>query len=288
MAPPPRDVDRTPSASIEFSLAYLTVIGVTPFEQIDIAAAAGYDYVGLRVTPVAPGEHIAPLADDPRRLRRLACRLADAGVQVLDVELARLGPDEAPEDYLDLLDTAGSIGARHVVGQLRDPDRHRATDRFGRLCDLAAGFGVTVELEFPSWMETGTLAAAATIVGDVGRDNAGILVDALHFYRSDSRPEDIDALPARWFRFVQLCDAPAKAPASVDGVVHTARAGRSLPGYGQLPLHALLEHLPIVPYSLEVPNDVLRQELGAADYARLVLSTARELVAEPGLMALTR
>jgi sugar phosphate isomerase/epimerase len=288
MAPPPRDVAPAPSPCIEFSLAHLTVIGATPIEQIEIAATAGYDYVGLRVTPVVPGELVTPLADDPRMRRQLASRLAGAGVQVLDVELARLGPDEPPEDYLDLLDTAASIGARHVVGQLRDPDRHRATDQFGRLCDLAAGFGVTVELEFPSWMETGTLAAAATIVGDVGRDNAGILVDALHFYRSDSRPEDLDALPARWFRFVQLCDAPASAPASVDGVVRTARAGRSLPGYGGLPLRALLEHLPIVPYSLEVPNDVLRQELGAADYARLVLATARELVAEPRSMALTR
>src|SRR5688572_26460404 len=99
MAPRLRDVNPAPSTSIEFSLAYLTVIGATPIEQIEIAAAAGYDYVGLRVTPVVPGEHITPLADDPRMLQQLTSRLAGAGVQVLDVELARLGPDEAPEDY---------------------------------------------------------------------------------------------------------------------------------------------------------------------------------------------
>ena len=34
---------------------------------------------------------------------------------------------------------------------------------------------------------------------------------------------------------------PAVAPPTVDGVIHTARAARSLPGYGQLPLGDLLE-----------------------------------------------
>ena len=146
----------------EFSLAYLTVFGVTPLEQVDIAAEAGYDFVGLRLTPVAPGERVSPLADDSAMMQRVTARLADTGVRVLDVELARLGPDEAPDDHLALLETAATLGARHIVGQIRDPDRQRSTDRFGRLCDLAAEFGLTVELEFPSWMEVGTLSAAAT------------------------------------------------------------------------------------------------------------------------------
>ena len=270
---------------VEFSLAYLTVFGATPLEQVAIAAEAGYDFVGLRVTPVAPGERVSPLADDSAMMRRVTARLADTGVRVLDVELARLGPDEAPDDYLALLETAATLGARHIVGQIRDPDRQRSTDRFGRLCDLAAEFGLTVELEFPSWMEVGTLSAAATMLEDVRRANAGILVDALHFFRSGSRPADLDPLPRGWFRCMQLCDAPAASPTSVDDVIHVARAGRSLPGYGELDLGALLAHLPFVPYSLEVPNNVLREELGTADYARLVLTTARILVADSALVA---
>ena len=50
----------------------------------------------------------------------------------------------------------------------------------------------------------------------------------------------------------------------------------------------LLEHLPAGPYSLEVPNDVLRRELGTTEYARLVLATARDVVADRGLPAMTR
>lgn len=264
----------------QFSLAHLTVLGTTPLELIDIAAHAGYDYASIRTNAVAPGEHVTPLAGDPSMVRQVVHRLADTGVQVLDVELARLGPDEEPDQYLHVLDAAAEVGARHVIGQLPDRDRARAIDRFGHLCDLALDFGLTVELEFPSWSETGNLATAAAIVTAVDRANAGILIDALHFFRSHSSLDHLTELPRPWFRFVQLCDAPATAPATTDGLIHTARAARSLPGYGGLPLAQLLDRIPAVPYSLEVPNDVLRRELGTVEFARLLLTVARALVAD--------
>jgi sugar phosphate isomerase/epimerase len=221
-------------------------------------------------------------------VRRVSTRLADTGLQVLDVELARLGPDDEPEQYVGVLEAAAAVGARHVLAQLNDPDRDRAIERFGRLCDLALDFGLTVDLEFPSWSETGDLSAAAAVVRAVDRPNAGILIDTLHFFRSNSSIDQLAALPPEWFRFVQLCDAPADAPPTVERVIHAARAARSLPGYGHLPLRELLEHLPPGPFSLEVPNDVLRRELGTTDYARLVLATARDVVADRGLPAMTR
>jgi sugar phosphate isomerase/epimerase len=270
----------------QFSLAHLTVLGVSPLDQIDIAAEAGYDFVGLRATAVAAGERVVSLVGDGEMVGRVRSRLADTDVAVLDIELARLGPEDDPDELRGLLEAAAAVGARHVVGQLPDPDRSRAIDHFARLCDLAGDFGLTVDLEFPSWMETGDLGSAAAVVEAADRPNAGILVDALHFYRSGSSLDDVAALPADWFRFVQLCDAPVAVPSTDDEVIHDARAARSLPGYGQLPLVELIETLPVVPYSLEVPNDVLRNELGTAEFARLVLTTARELLADCGLATL--
>ena len=212
--------------TVQFSLAHLTVLGTTPLDLIQIAADAGYDYASIRMTPVADGEHVTPLAGDPDMVRRVSKRLTDSGVQVLDVELARLGPDDEPETYLGVLEAAAAIGARHVLAQLNDPDLHRATERFGRLCDLAVDVGLTVDLEFPSWSETGDLPAAVAVVRAVNRSNAGILIDTLHFFRSNSSIDELAALPPEWFRFVQLCDAPADAPATVEGVIHTARVQR--------------------------------------------------------------
>ena len=41
----------------KFSLAYLTIPGVNPMEQIRIAKECGYDYVSLRTIPMhLPGE----------------------------------------------------------------------------------------------------------------------------------------------------------------------------------------------------------------------------------------
>lgn len=42
----------------KFSLAYLTIPGVDPFDQIRIAAEAGYDYVSLRTIPMGRPENL--------------------------------------------------------------------------------------------------------------------------------------------------------------------------------------------------------------------------------------
>jgi sugar phosphate isomerase/epimerase len=264
------------------------VLGTTPLELVEIAAAAGYDYASIRTTAVAPGEHVTPLAGDPTMVRQVVHRLAETGLRVLDVELARVRPDDEPDQYLAVFEAAAAVGARHITGQLPDPDRTRATDHFGRLCDLALDFGLTVDLEFVSWTDTGDLATAAAIVEAVDRTNAGLLIDTLHFFRSHSSPDELTSLPRHWFHYVQLCDAPAHEPPTVEGLIHTAREARSLPGYGGLPLGEVLGRLPAVPYSLEVPNTVLRRELGTVEFARLLLTVARDVVADRGQPAMTR
>ena len=206
---------------------------------------------------------------------------------MLDVELARLGPEDEPDGLPGLLDAAAAVGARHVVGQLPDPDRSRAIDHFGRLCDLAGDVGLTVDLEFPSWMETGDLGTASAIVESrrsaQRRDTRGHLaLPPLRLVaggvgvccRRSGSGSSSSATPR----------SPFHRPST--RVIHDARAARSLPGYGHLPLVEMIETLPMVPYALEVPNDVLRNELGTAEFARLVLTTARELLADCGLATL--
>jgi len=263
----------------EFSLAHLTVLQCTPQKMVEIAANTGYRYVSLRMTAVTANERIYPLMNDRKMMQETRARMANTGVRVLDIELARMDPATEPEAYLSFLEAGGELGARSVIGQIPDPDRERATERFAGLCDLAQPFDLTVDLEFPSWTETPDLKTAATVLEAVNRPNAGLLVDTLHFDRSRSSLEDLKNLPREWFHFVHLCDAAREIPTTTEGLIHTARADRYFPGEGGLNLREILDCMPTVPYSLEIPNDALMKELGPEEFARRAIRASERYLA---------
>jgi sugar phosphate isomerase/epimerase len=190
--------------------------------------------------------------------------------------LVRLDPETEPESYLACLEAGGELGARAVIAQIPDPDKGRAIDRFARLCDLARPFELTVDLEFLPWTDDRDLNTAAEIIAAAAKPNAGILVDTLHFNRSHSRLKDLRRLPRNWFHFVHLCDAPAEIPATTEEIIYTARAGRFFPGEGGLNLREILDCMPTVPYSLEIPNEALMKELGPEEFARRAIRAAEQ------------
>ncbi|XVV08607.1 TIM barrel protein [Actinoplanes sp. CA-131856] len=268
---------KEPDQRHDFSLAHLTALSLSPPELVDAAAEAGYRYVGLRLTRVTPQEPHYPLATDPALMRTTKVRLAATGIEVLDIELARISPDEDPRDFQRFLEAGAELGARHVICQLPDPDRARKTDRFALLCEMARPLGLTVDLEFPSWTETPDLQAAVRVLRGAAQSNAGILVDLLHFARSGSSVADLRQLPAEWFHFVHVCDAPPAVPATNEGLIHTARFERLFPGEGGIDIPGILGALPPgLPYALEIPRATLVAQVGGKEHARLALSRARD------------
>ncbi|MFI5933754.1 TIM barrel protein [Actinoplanes sp. NPDC051494] len=266
----------TPATRHDFSLAHLTALSLSPPELVDAAAEAGYRYVGLRLTRVTPQEPHYPLATDPALLRATKVHLAATGVEVLDIELARISPTENPDDFQRFLETGAELGARHVITQLPDPDHHRRTDRFARLCELARPLGLTVDLEFPSWTETPDLHTAVRVLRGADQPNAGILVDLLHFARSGSSIAELRQLPREWFHFAHVCDAPPGVPATNEELIHTARFERLFPGEGGIDIHGILDALPAgIPYALEIPRATLVAQVGGKEHARLAIAAAR-------------
>ena len=263
----------------EFSLAHLTVLQCTPPEMIDIAAKSDYPYVSFRITPVTDHEPVYPLMDDRKMMKETKTRLADTGIRVLDIELVRMYPDTEPENYLSFLEACGELDARSIIAQVPDSDRKRAADRIARLCDLAKPFGLAVDLEFLPWTENPDIQSAASIIEAANRPNAGILLDTLHFNRSRCRLEDLKKLPHEWFHFVHLCDARGEIPETKEGLIHTARHDRYFPGEGDLDLREILDCIPKVPYSLEIPNDRIMKELGPEEVARRAIKAARKYLA---------
>lgn len=260
----------------DYSLAHLTALSLSPPELVDAAAAAGYRYVGLRMTKVTAQEPHYPLAYDPALMRATMTHLAATGIEVLDIELARVTSGDSPRDYLRFLEAGVELGARHVITQLPDSDFSRKTDRFAELCQLAMPLGLTIDLEFPSWTETPNLTEATRVLRAADQPNAGLLIDLLHFARSGSSVDELRQLPPEWFHYAHVCDAPGEIPATTAGLIHTARFERLFPGEGEIDMLGILAALPEgIPFALEIPRAMLVAQVGAKEHARLAISAAR-------------
>lgn len=190
----------------DFSLAHLTVLSLPPPEVIAVAARLGYRHAGLRLLPASPGGPAYRLMDDPAMLREPLARMADTGVTVFDLEIIRLDQDFDANAYLPFFE----VGAKAMLVAGDDRDEARLTASFVALCDAAEPFGLTADLEFMPWTAVPSLRSALRIVAAAGRPNGGVLVDTLHFARSDSQLDELEAVPREWLHYAQLYDAPTK------------------------------------------------------------------------------
>jgi len=263
---------------MQFSLAHLTLIGCTPAELTYIAARAGYDFVSLRLIPMRVAGEFACDPLDKGELRATRNALRATGIGMHDLELARILPDVSPRAYEPAMAVAAELGARHVISSAWTPgpdDRAFLVERYAELCDLAAPYGLTVDLEFPYISRLKTLAETADIVRAAGRPNGGILVDTLYVHLSKLDLRDLAKLPREWFHFVHIADAPAALPTTREDTVHLMRDARLYPGEGCIDFRAIAAALPPVTCSIELPNLARVAELGPVEHARRCLEGAR-------------
>ena len=265
-----------------FSLAHLTVLGCTPPEATYIAARAGYDYVSLRILmmglPTEVGNYA--LAENKLLLRETRAALKETGLRVHDIELARIRENIDVKTYEPAFAVAAELGARHLICSVWTRDQGLALERLAELCDLAQPYGLTVNLEFVTWADVANLQQALELARAVRRRNIGILIDTLHFHRSRVRLEELDEVPPEWFNFVHLCDAPAAIPEDKDSLIFTGREDRLYVGEGEIDIAGIVNRLPEIPYSIELPNLARVREVGYAEHARRCLESARAYFAE--------
>ena len=263
----------------QFSLAQLTTLGCTPPEMVQIAARTGYDFVSLRLIlmGVAGEAQCQPL--DKQMIRQTKAALDETGIGLLDIELARIVADRDPQTYVPAMEAGARLGAKHVISSAWTTDRTDRdfiVERYAQICDLAAPFGLTVELEFPSFSRLTSLAEAADIVRTANRDNGGLLLDTLYYHFSNISLDELTALPPEWFHFLHICDTVEEIPATREGKIQIARDERLYVGEGCIDFCSLLDHLPRIPLSIELPNLKRVKELGYEEHARRCLETARQ------------
>jgi sugar phosphate isomerase/epimerase len=256
-------------------LTHFTAIGVPPIELVGLAARTGYASIGLRLYPAFPGAPFYEIPVGSAGSREMRSRLSGEGISVYDIEFVTIAADFVPVSLAPMLEAASVLGAQRLSVCGDDPDHARMVSTFAQLCDVAADFGMGVDLECMAWRQVASLPAAAAVAQEAARPNGGVLVDALHLSRTGGTPADVRNTSASLIRSAQLCDAAAERPASTDAIIAEARSGRLPPGHGTLPLRDLLRALPDgTILSVEVPMS------GSANpeaHVRTIFSATRAL-----------
>ncbi len=234
------------------SLAAGIMPEATPTQLIDCAAGSGFDFGGMWA------ERETWTSATTRKIRQQA---RDAGVELLDLEVAWIMPG-APDPWLtELVHIAAELGARNLLCVSSDPDMAATTAKFQTLVDAARGTGVRVNLEFGIFTEVRTIHMARAVLEAVEGEAKALLVDTLHWARSGGTAEDLAAIPAEWLSYCQPCDAPAQGPdvTNFDDIIDDAINRRMALGQGGLPLAAMVDALPAhLPMAIEERSAALR------------------------------
>jgi sugar phosphate isomerase/epimerase len=230
------------------TLCWGTVEGTPIPELIEIAAATGFDTI-----TVTPAMYFAARADGHSD-RDLRARLDGEGVavSVIDPLLAALPGCPAPESVAprfratfehgeaDCFRAALALGAPtvNVAHYMGAPTPVEAlADAVGGVAARAAQHGLTVCVEFMPEGSVVDLATAAHLVEATGAPNTGVMLDTWHFFRTAGRPADVEALPPRTVKGLQVSDARPE----LFGVGTDARVrDRLMPGDGAIPLVQIL------------------------------------------------
>jgi len=260
----------------QISLAAGIMPEATPAQLIECAAASDFDFGGMWV------ERDTWTPATTRAIRRKA---RDAGVDLLDVEVAWIMPG-APDPWLtELVHIAAELGARNLLCVSSDPDMAATTAKFQALVDAARGTGVRINLEFGLFTEVKTLAMARRVLEAVEGEAKALLVDTLHWARSGGTPEDLAAIPRAWLSYCQPCDAPAEPPdlTDFDAIIDDAINRRMPLGQGGLPLAAMVKALPDhLPMAVEERSAALRAAFpDLVERARACARTSRAWLEGP-------
>lgn len=264
-----------------YSLAYLTLKDLPPDQAVEVSAEAGYQMVGLRFLP-AGSEAPFPILTDKALQQRVKQALKSTGTKLADIEIVRINDQFDLERFKGFLELGAELGAKHVLTAGDDKERERLISHYGAFCELAASFGMSADLEGMPWTAVNTVKENLAIVEAVNQPNAAVLIDALHFDRSDSSLDDLKLIPASRINYIQVCDANKIENPTLEQLIHTARDERMLPGDGEIDLRAMLAALPqdkVI--SVEIPRSEAEKTLSPLHRAKEALERTKALFETP-------
>lgn len=263
-----------------YSLVHLTDISCPPPEFIRTAARAGYDAVSLRTIPMKlPGEIPFDIAKDKTLFRETKRALEETGITFNDTENAVIRDDMDVREYEPALEAAAELGVKFLLSGIWSTNYDYVVEKYAELCDLAKGYGMRVSIEPVTWSCLPDIGTAVEMIKKSGRENVGLVVDTLHFYRSRNSYDVFDGLPREWFNYAHLCDQVG-IPETNEELLYDGRCNRLYPGDGEIEIKRIIDHIPWVVRGVEVPNHKLMEEIGFEELARQALMKAKAVMGE--------
>ena len=265
------------------AIEFICAFGMPPVEFIELAARLECPAIGMAPAPVVslPGLYPAwNMLEDTALRREVLAALKANGVRVALAEGFLVLPGMDPASYIPALDLAADMGSGVVNACCLAPEMAANADGFGALADLAAARGLKASVEYIPGMVIGNLPNTLELLGQVNRSNAGLLIDAMHLYRSGATTADLAAVDPELILHAQLCDVPMIS--TFENYADEARFERLAPGEGELPLADFVKALPRhITVGVEVPMRAATESgISAEDRLRPVLASASALLGE--------
>lgn len=239
------------------------LLGGSSEQKLRAAATAGFQQVELWQ------QDVEAAADGAGGLAHLCSELSLA---LTDYQVL-LDFDGAPDDQrenkrdeaLTMMSTAQRLGATTLLVPASTHPRcceEWVEEDLRWLVQQAAQHNLRIAYEAMAWSQhINNTVAAWQLVKRINAPNLGLVVDAFHIFGLQRTLADLDGIPAGKIFLVQLSDLDIQPDAQ--RLKDIARHERLLPGEGDFPLRALLQHLRQIgyqgPIGLEVFNDRYHQ-----------------------------
>ena len=255
-------------------LGHLT-IGADPLETIDVAAAAGFRSVSIRVAGRRKSDPFRQILGNAAALRELRQRLDDTGLRLSNMMPHQFNEETTPDDLKRFAEAALVLRPEYILCNDYVPD-YGVLDMIATLLDDVFGENIRVTLEFVTYTEAKSLAATLEKIRRFGGPGLEVLIDSLHLNRSGGTNAEVAATPREQLALAQLCDAKrlTRTP-TMQELMSEARTARLAPGEGDLDLYSFLDALPRdVEIEYEVPHPA-HKDLPAPEKARRAYSAFR-------------
>jgi sugar phosphate isomerase/epimerase len=235
-------------------LGHLT-INADPLETIDVAAAAGFRSVSIRVAGRRKSDPFRQILGNVSALKELRQRLDDTGLRLSSMMPHQFNEETVPDDLKQYAEAALILRPDYILCNDYIPD-DGVLDMVASLLDDVASQKIKVTLEFVAYTQAKSLADSLAKIKRFGKPGLEVLIDSLHLNRSGGTNAEVAAVPREQLALVQLCDAKRLThKPTIQELMIEARTARLAPGEGELDLYGFLDALPRdVEIEYEVPH----------------------------------